>query len=117
MSFKKIIIIAFLIFTTVPIYKIYAATPVVEKKTTTDALGTKTNLNLSETVTENSAIKKITAWVVAHTPNFIKTAVSQSVTMLEKFRTGSFNSGYIFYPVLFIFLYFLIRFVWDFFFY
>lgn len=112
---KKFIIILFVIFTIVPIYRIYAATPVVEQKVTTDALGTKTDSE--EIAPDNSAIKKIQNWVVEHTPEFIKKAVTESIGVLEKFRTGSFNSGYIFYPVLFIFLYFFIRIIWDFFFY
>ena len=81
MSFKKIIIIAFLIFTTVPIYKIYAATPVGEKKTITDVWARK-QLPRYQKPLLKIAPSKITAWVVAHSQLY-KTVVSQSVTMLK----------------------------------
>lgn len=113
---KKLIITLLLIFVFVPAYKISVAAPTVEKKTVTDALGTK-SIDLAETVSNNAFFKKTTEWVVARTPSFIKTAFSRSITVLEKFRAGAFDSKYIFYPIIFIFLYFLIRFVWDFFFY
>ncbi len=99
-----------------PMHRIYSATSTTEIEATVDALGTK-NVDIAETVSNNQFFKETKEWIVSHTPNFIKTAILSSVSALEKFRTGAFDSKFIFYPILFIVLFFFIRSVWDFFFY
>jgi len=64
--------------------------------------------------TDNSgydSIKDIGKTIEKNTPNFITKFVLKIVDFLEKFRVNTFNHKFIFYPVLVVFLYFILRFV------
>jgi len=56
--------------------------------------------------------ENITKIVGENTPEFITRAIIWTVERLENFRVNSFNSKYIFYPLLLLGLFFVLRYIW-----
>ena len=48
-----------------------------------------------------------------NTPEFISKIIISTVDKLEDFRVNTFNSKFIFYPVLIILLFFILRYIWN----
>ena len=48
-----------------------------------------------------------------NTPEFISKIIISTVDKLEDFRVNTFNSEFIFYPVLIILLFFILRYIWN----
>ncbi|OGI60841.1 hypothetical protein A2814_03455 [Candidatus Nomurabacteria bacterium RIFCSPHIGHO2_01_FULL_38_19] len=57
--------------------------------------------------------KSIQKIIGENTPEFISKIIISTVDKLEDFRVNTFNSKFIFYPVLIIFLFFILRYIWN----
>lgn len=76
------------------------------------ATNTKNSASASATKTETSSLTGIEKTVQENTPSFVSKYFNIVVENLESFRINTFNSQFIFYPILFVFIFFLGRHVW-----
>ncbi len=60
----------------------------------------------------SKSVDNITKIVGENTPQFITNAIIATIEKLENFRVNSFNSKYIFYPLLLILAFLLLRYIW-----
>jgi hypothetical protein len=76
--------------------KTTTAKTAVQTKTTAS---TESNTGISKTIKDN-------------TPAFVSNGISIATKELESFRLNTFNSPYIFYPILGIILFLILRHLW-----
>ncbi len=48
-----------------------------------------------------------------NTPKFISQIIIGAVDRLEAFRINTFNNGFIFYSILLIILFYILRYIWK----
>ncbi len=77
--------------------KTTTAKPAVETKSTQN---TEINTGISKTIKDN-------------TPAFVSNGISIATKELESFRVNTFNSQYIFYPLLAIIIFLILRHLWH----
>ncbi len=70
---------------------------------------TSTTKSTEKTVEAQSSIEKM---VEENTPGFISKNFTLVVNNLESFRVNHFNSPYIFYPILGIVVFLIVRAIW-----
>jgi len=100
---KKFVATLFLMFILVSAYQVQAATSSTTPAKTSDNSGYESIKNIGKTIGEKM-------------PNFITKGVVSLIDLLEEFRTNTFNRKIIFYPILIVALYFISRFIWNWFF-
>lgn len=64
------------------------------------------------TATTEISVNSIEKIVEDHTPAFVSKTISSTIDTLESFRINHFNSPYIFYPILFILVFYVLRYLW-----
>lgn len=77
--------------------------------TNTKIVNTTATTNVKTNVSTNNNIEKI---IQDNTPNFVSKNFTLMVNNLESFRVNHFNSVYIFYPILIIVLFIILRYLW-----
>ncbi len=71
------------------------------------------NTTAPDAETEPSEVAGIEKTVQENTPSFVSKYLNIVVDNLESFRVTTFNHQYIFYPILIIFVFFVLRFIWK----
>ncbi len=79
---------------------------------TTSPVKTTTETKSTASIADTDPFKNIEKSIEDHTPSFLSKSIIYVVEKLETFREGMWQSRYVFYPILFVVLFFVTRFIW-----
>ncbi|HEV7701929.1 MAG TPA: hypothetical protein VGO63_00570 [Candidatus Paceibacterota bacterium] len=90
------------------------ATSIPKTKTTTAKAVVETKPVAEEKAApaEDSSANNIEKIVQDHTPTFVSKGINYTIDTLESFRSNYFNSPYIFYPLVIILVFLVLRYLW-----